>query len=56
MNNPTVPNRGGKRRGSGRKKVDTAQLTIRLKKEIIEVLQPGAAAKVRELVESNFKL
>jgi hypothetical protein len=47
--------RGGRRPGSGRKKVGRSQLVIRLKNQIIEALQPGAAAKVRELVENNFK-
>jgi hypothetical protein len=52
---PEPRRRGGKRAGSGRKKVNTTQLTVRLPDRIIEALQPGAAAKVRELVESNFK-
>jgi hypothetical protein len=47
--------RGGRRLGSGRKKLGRSQLVIRLKKQIIEALQPGAAAKIRELVENNFK-
>jgi hypothetical protein len=55
MNDTTRKSRGGKRVGSGRKKVNTTQLTVRLPNRIIEALQPGAAAKVRELVESNFK-
>jgi hypothetical protein len=50
-----MKNRGGHRAGSGRKKVGRTQLVIRLKKEIVEALQPGAAAKVRQLVENNFK-
>jgi hypothetical protein len=55
MNDTTQKNRGGHRAGSGRKKLGRTQLVIRLKKEIVEALQPGAAAKVRQLVENNFK-
>jgi hypothetical protein len=55
-NDTTQKSRGGKRAGSGRKKVNTTQLTVRLPNRIIEALQPGAAAKVRQLVESNFKI
>jgi hypothetical protein len=32
-----------------------AQLTIRLKKAIIDALQPGAAAKARQMIESKYK-
>ncbi len=54
MNNPTQKSRGGRRPGSGRKKVGRQQITIRIKKQIVQALQPGAAAKVRELIERNF--
>jgi Superinfection immunity protein len=47
--------RGGRRQGSGRKKDGRQQITIRIKKEIVEALKPGVPAKIRALVESKYK-
>ena len=46
--------KGGARPGSGRKRGRTdgrRQITVRIKAEVLDKLQPGAARKIRELVE-----
>ena len=53
--NAPKPTHGGARPGAGRKPLGRRQLTVRIKAEILDRLGDGAAAKVRELVESNFK-
>jgi hypothetical protein len=44
---------GPKPRG-GRPLAERQQLVIRIKKEILERLQPGAARKIRDLVETTY--
>lgn len=46
--------RGGKRKGAGRHHSGRTQIKIRIKTAIIEQLQPGAASKLRELIEAKF--
>jgi hypothetical protein len=45
---------GGKRKGSGRKKTGREQIKIRIKSTILEQLQPGAASKLRKLIEEHY--
>jgi len=40
---------------SGARKMAANQITIRIRKEIVEVLQPGVPAKIRALIESKYK-
>jgi hypothetical protein len=47
--------RGGKRKGAGRPNSDRTQIKIRVKTAIIEQLQPGAARKLRDLIEQQFQ-
>jgi hypothetical protein len=44
---------GPKPRG-GRPLADRQQLVIRIKKDVLERLQPGAARKIRDLVETTY--
>jgi hypothetical protein len=46
---------GPKPRG-GRPLADRQQLVIRIKKDVLERLQPGAARKIRDLVETTYSL
>jgi hypothetical protein len=48
------PGRGGRREGAGRKPSGRSQIKLRIKTEIIEQLQPGAARKLAELIEKRF--
>jgi hypothetical protein len=49
------PGRGGRREGAGRKPSGRSQIKIRIKTEIIEQLQPGAARKLSEFIEKRSK-
>jgi hypothetical protein len=49
--------RGGKRAGSGRKPGVTdgrKQITVRIKAEILDQLQPQPAKQIRQIVEGLF--
>jgi hypothetical protein len=48
------PGRGGARPGAGRKPSGRSQIKIRVKTEIIEGLQPGAARKLAAIIENTF--
>ena len=47
--------RGGPRPGSGRKPAGRRQIVLRIKSEIIDRLEPGAARKMRDIIERKFK-
>jgi hypothetical protein len=49
------PGRGGARPGAGRKPSGRSQIKIRIRTEIIEQLQPGAAGKLAAVIENKFK-
>src|SRR5262245_13658878 len=53
---PFRPGRGGRRKGAGRKPSGRTQIKIRIKTEIIEQLQPGAARKLTEFIEKRFNI
>jgi hypothetical protein len=46
--------RGGARPGAGRPASGRTQIKIRIKTEILERLGPGAARKLRELIEKHL--
>jgi hypothetical protein len=49
--------KGGRRKGSGRKRGITdgrVRVTVRVKKEILDSLQPKPALKIRELLEQSI--
>jgi hypothetical protein len=48
------PGRGGRRKGAGRPPSGRSQIKIRVKTEIIEHLQPGAAGKLAAFIEKKF--
>jgi hypothetical protein len=47
--------RGGARPGSGRKPAGRRQIVLRIRSEIIDQLEPGAARKMRDFIEQKFK-
>jgi hypothetical protein len=49
------PGRGGARPGAGRKPSGRSQIKIRVRTEIIEQLQPGAARKLAAIIEKKFE-
>jgi hypothetical protein len=53
--NKSGPGRGGARPGAGRKPSGRAQIKIRVRTEIIEQLQPGAARKLAAIIERKFQ-
>ena len=51
-----IERRGGRRSYQlGRPRSGQRTITIQIKQDILDRLQPGAAAKIRELVETTFK-
>jgi len=46
---------GGKRPGSGRRKLGRRGLTVRIKTQILDALSPNPARKIRDLVESRYR-
>jgi len=52
---PRPERRGGRRDYQpGRPRSGRRQIVIRIKEEILDRLEPGAAAKIRELVEATY--
>jgi hypothetical protein len=51
----TIKRHGGKRAGSGRRKLGRRGLTVRIKAEILQALQPNPAQVIRDLVETKYK-
>jgi hypothetical protein len=45
----------GARPKSGRKPAGRRQIVLRIKGEIIDQLEPGAARKMRDIIERKFK-
>ena len=48
------PGRGGARKGAGRKPSGRRQIVLRVKGDIIDALQPGAARVLRDFIEKRF--
>jgi hypothetical protein len=46
---------GGARKGAGRKTAGRRAITLRIKTEILDRLEPGAAGKLRDLIEQQFE-
>jgi hypothetical protein len=54
---PKIERRGGRRANqTGRPRTFRRLISIRVKEEILERLKPGASTKIRDLVETTFKL
>jgi hypothetical protein len=45
---------GGRRPGSGRRKLGRRGLTVRIKTRVLEALSPNPARKIRDLIESRY--